>query len=141
MNGNPFTDNLEFMHACGKPFPTRPSLDVPTEAMQWKLIEEEFKETVDARAAGDLVEVADGLIDLIKVITEYGETLGLPMQALWDEVHRSNMAKVDPVTGAVTRREDGKILKPEGWKKPDIAAIVLAAAGVAMSAEAEAAQQ
>jgi len=30
------------------------------------------------------------------------------------------MAKVDPVTGKVKRREDGKILKPEGWTPPDL---------------------
>jgi len=120
MKGNPFTDNLEFMRACNKPFPSAPSLAVPTEEMQWELIEEEFKETVLARERGDIVEVADGLIDMIKVITEYGETIGVPMQQVWDEIHRSNMAKIDPVTGKVIRREDGKILKPEGWVKPDV---------------------
>jgi hypothetical protein len=30
------------------------------------------------------------------------------------------MAKVDPVTGLVRRRDDGKVLKPEGWKAPDV---------------------
>jgi predicted HAD superfamily Cof-like phosphohydrolase len=30
------------------------------------------------------------------------------------------MAKVDPVTRKVKRREDGKILKPEGWTPPDM---------------------
>lgn len=33
---------------------------------------------------------------------------------------RTNFAKVDPVTGRVTRREDGKILKPEGWQPPEL---------------------
>jgi predicted HAD superfamily Cof-like phosphohydrolase len=31
------------------------------------------------------------------------------------------MAKVDPETGKVRRREsDGKILKPEGWQPPNM---------------------
>jgi predicted HAD superfamily Cof-like phosphohydrolase len=30
------------------------------------------------------------------------------------------MAKVDPVTGKVIRRADGKILKPEGWTPPQL---------------------
>jgi predicted HAD superfamily Cof-like phosphohydrolase len=45
---------------------------------------------------------------------------GYDVQGAWDEVLRSNMAKVDPITRKVTRREDGKILKPEGWKEPDL---------------------
>lgn len=117
---NPFQDNLDFMRACGKPIPERPTLDYPSEAMQWGLIEEEFKEARDARAAGDIVEVADGLIDMVKVILEYGESCGIPMQAVWDEIHRSNMAKVDPATGKVIRRADGKVLKPEGWQRPQV---------------------
>jgi predicted HAD superfamily Cof-like phosphohydrolase len=39
----------------------------------------------------------------------------------WAEVVRSNMAKVDPVTGKVIKRADGKILKPEGWTPPQLA--------------------
>jgi hypothetical protein len=35
------------------------------------------------------------------------------MLAGWDEVVRSNMAKIDPRTGVVNKREDGKVLKPE----------------------------
>jgi len=119
---NPFEDNIEFMEACDKPFPDSPTLVYPSEEMQWELIKEEFKETRLAREAGDIVEVADGLIDMIKVITEYGESCGFPMQELWDEVHRSNMSKV--VDGKVIRREDGKILKPEGYRKPDIARVL-----------------
>jgi predicted HAD superfamily Cof-like phosphohydrolase len=30
------------------------------------------------------------------------------------------MAKIDPTTGKVLRREDGKILKPEGWQPPSL---------------------
>jgi predicted HAD superfamily Cof-like phosphohydrolase len=32
------------------------------------------------------------------------------------------MAKVDPATGKVIKRADGKVLKPEGWTPPDVAA-------------------
>ena len=37
----------------------------------------------------------------------------------FNEVHRSNMAKL--VDGKVIRREDGKVLKPEGWQPPQLA--------------------
>jgi hypothetical protein len=30
------------------------------------------------------------------------------------------MKKLDPKTQKVIRREDGKILKPEGWTPPDL---------------------
>lgn len=36
-----------------------------------------------------------------------------------DEVTRSNLAKI--VDRKVLRREDNKILKPDGWQPPDIA--------------------
>ena len=42
----------------------------------------------------------------------------------WQEVVKTNMAKVDPETGKVRRRTDGKILKPEGWKPPDMTKFV-----------------
>jgi predicted HAD superfamily Cof-like phosphohydrolase len=68
----------------------------------------------------DLVEMFDGAIDCAVVNLGFGLSLGLPMQAGWAEVHRSNVAKVDPTTGLVTRRDDGKVLKPEGWTPPDL---------------------
>jgi predicted HAD superfamily Cof-like phosphohydrolase len=34
---------------------------------------------------------------------------------------KTNFAKIDPETGAVRRREDGKIMKPDGWKAPELA--------------------
>ena len=37
----------------------------------------------------------------------------------FNEVHRSNMAKL--VDGKVIRRDDGKVLKPEGWQPPQLA--------------------
>jgi predicted HAD superfamily Cof-like phosphohydrolase len=41
------------------------------------------------------------------------------MDPVWMEVQRSNMHKIGP-DGVVVRRPDGKILKPEGWRAPDI---------------------
>lgn len=51
------------------------------------------------------------------------------MQALWDEVQRSNEAKaIEQPDGSfkVVRRADGKILKPPGWTPPDIAGVLRA---------------
>ena len=45
-------------------------------------------------------------------------SLGVNSEAAWKEVMRSNLAKIDPTTGKVIKREDGKVLKPEGWRPP-----------------------
>jgi hypothetical protein len=34
------------------------------------------------------------------------------------------MAKIDPYSGTVRRRADGKILKPDGWTAPNLAALL-----------------
>jgi predicted HAD superfamily Cof-like phosphohydrolase len=43
------------------------------------------------------------------------------LSELFKVVHKANMDKKDLVTGRFIRREsDGKIVKPEGWRPPDI---------------------
>jgi predicted HAD superfamily Cof-like phosphohydrolase len=37
---------------------------------------------------------------------------------------KTNFNKIDPTTGKVIKREDGKVLKPEGWKAPELAQFV-----------------
>ncbi len=94
-----------------------------------KLVDEEVGETLSAVAARDMIEVADGIIDSIYVLVGKGLELGLPLEALWNEVHRSNMAKATEQpdgTFKVVRRADGKVLKPEGWTPPDIAGVLRA---------------
>ena len=51
-----------------------------------------------------------------------GKYYGFPMDAVWREVQRSNMAKI--VNGVVSKRADGKIVKPQGWTPPDIRGIL-----------------
>jgi predicted HAD superfamily Cof-like phosphohydrolase len=67
----------------------------------------------------DVVEAADALADLRYVTEGAAVEWGLPLDAVTDEVHRSNMAKVG---GPV--RADGKILKPAGWTPPDVAGVL-----------------
>lgn len=65
-------------------------------------------------------------------LAELARALNIPLDKVWAEVQRSNMAKL--VDGKVVRRtQDNKILKPEGWTAPDIAG-VLAAHGWAEAA-------
>lgn len=68
-----------------------------------------------------MADLADGLADLIYVCIGTALQFGIPLDRVWKEVHRSNMAKVQ---GGVRRRDDGKILKPEGWTPPDVEGVL-----------------
>jgi len=69
----------------------------------------------------EVVELFDGVVDTIVTAAGVGISAGFPMQAGWDEVLRSNMAKIDPETGLVLRRPDGKVLKGPDWTPPNLA--------------------
>ena len=104
-----------------------PKLDSPglgTDEMielRIKLLKEEVEEYAEAARTGDMVEVLDALADIGYILA--GTIINHGMQKIYDdafnEVHRSNMAKL--VDGKVIRREDGKVLKPEGWQSPQLA--------------------
>ena len=80
-----------------------------------------MKEYIDAHDEGDMVEVGDGLVDILFI------TIGLVVKhglqdvvvELFDEVFLSNQSKLDS-DGKVIRREDDKILKGESYFKPAI---------------------
>ena len=86
-----------------------------------KLLKEEVEEYAEAARTGDLVEVLDALADIGYILA--GTIINHGMQHIYDdafdEVHISNMAKL--VDGKVLRREDGKVMKPEGWQPPNLA--------------------
>lgn len=115
-----FTDVTVFLHAVGQDVPPEPQKTVSTQAELYKkLIQEESTEFWDAVEAGDDVEQIDACFDMIWVIVGYMKSRGWDCEAIWDEGAKSNLSKIDLTTGLVRRREDGKILKPDGWKKPD----------------------
>ena len=87
-----------------------------------KLISEEFTELALAWTEEDIVEIADACADLKWVIEGLEHSLGIPQQAVWDEVARSNMSKL--VDGKLIKREDGKVLKPDTFVPPDIKSIL-----------------
>lgn len=84
-----------------------------------KLIEEEYNELMDAYHQNDDAEICDACFDLIWVVVGYMHSRGWDCEEVWDEGAKSNLSKIDPVTGKVKRRADGKILKPDGWKPPN----------------------
>jgi len=86
------------------------------------LIEEELEETRVAYAAGDIVEVADGVADMVWVILGLAESMGIDFDSVWNEVKASNMSKV--VDGKLMKRPDGKVMKPDGYFRPNIKGVL-----------------
>jgi predicted HAD superfamily Cof-like phosphohydrolase len=111
-------DVLLFLNACDQ----KPSVE--NASLYHNLMVEEYSEFIAAQNARDEVEQLDACMDLIWVTLGFCHMKGFDVAGAWDEVLKTNMAKVDPVTGKVRRREDGKILKPEGWKPPDLSKFV-----------------
>lgn len=116
-------DDVRAFHvACDVPVLDMPCCPPEDRAiLRSKLLGEEYQEVIQAIWAEDIEEIADGLADLIYVAVGTALEYGIPLDRVWAEVQRSNMAKIDPSTGKVTKRHDGKVLKPEGWTPPDIA--------------------
>jgi predicted HAD superfamily Cof-like phosphohydrolase len=120
-----FTDVSVFLRAVGQELPSSPQQSVSTQAELYKnLIKEEVEEFWEAEAASDDVEQIDACFDMMWVIVGYMKSRGWDCENIWDEGAKSNLSKIDPVSGKVIRREDGKILKPEGWKPPDFTKFV-----------------
>lgn len=84
------------------------------------LIVEEFWEFKHAESKNDNVEQLDACMDMIWVILGYCYMKGYNVAGAWNEVARSNLAKINPETGKVNKREDGKVLKPENWTPPQL---------------------
>lgn len=106
--------------------------------LYFDLIQEEYLELVNAYSAFDeaiysderleaIVRLSDGLADLLYVMSGLANTLGIPLQEIYAEVHRSNMTKFQRNQNGyyeILRREDGKVLKPDTYSKPNIEGIL-----------------
>jgi predicted HAD superfamily Cof-like phosphohydrolase len=88
--------------------------------MYLSLIDEEYGELAEAVKAEDRVEQLDALIDILVVTLGAIRAGSFEGEGAWKEVMATNFAKIDPTTGKVRKREDGKVLKPEGWKAPQL---------------------
>jgi len=110
----------QFHRYFGVPIKTgAPTIVEERAALRKSLIEEEFNEFVEALEARDITEVADALGDMIYVIYGTAIEFGIPLDAVINEIHRSNMSKLG-ADGKPIYREDGKVLKGPNFFKPDI---------------------
>ena len=111
---NLFRDQETFMIACDQTVGTE---NQEQYGLYINLIEEEVQELRDSTTrVGDL----DALIDILVVTIGALHSIGADVEGAWREVMGNNATKIDPRTGRVKKREDGKVLKPEGWKPPEL---------------------
>jgi predicted HAD superfamily Cof-like phosphohydrolase len=115
---NVFRDQAKFMNACGQTVGDR---NIDQFDLYVKLIKEEVDELQVAIDNNDLVEQLDALIDIMVVTVGAVQSLGADGEGAWKEVMSTNFAKIDSLTGRVRKREDGKVLKPVGWRPPELA--------------------
>lgn len=118
---NPFKDQERFMTACDQ---SVNHYNTDQFELYHNLIAEEFAELNAAVTQGDKDEQLDALIDILVVTIGAIHSMGADGEGAWNEVMRTNFAKIDPVTGKVRKREDGKVLKPEGWTPPNLSKFI-----------------
>ncbi|APC46424.1 phosphoribosyl-ATP diphosphatase [Streptomyces phage BRock] len=70
-----------------------------------------------------MVEVASELADLLYVVYGTAEELGIPLDRVFNEIHKANMRKVWD-DGKVHKNEFGKVLKPDNFQRADIGKVL-----------------
>ena len=110
----------KFMQTFGQETKTKPSF--PSDKiinLRYQLIEEELSELKTAIKKQDIVEVADALTDILVVTYGGGIAFGINLDDCFDEVHNSNMSKLDQ-NGKPIYNESGKVMKGPNYFKPDL---------------------
>ena len=110
----------EFHKAMGQPLDKTWPHGLNLEGLRTKLVEEEFKEFVEAE---EPEEILKELCDILYVVYGYGATYGWDMDVAFRRVHQSNMSKLGD-DGKPIYREDGKVTKGPNYKAPDLADLV-----------------
>jgi predicted HAD superfamily Cof-like phosphohydrolase len=111
-----------FHNAFGQKNGTKPRLLSEKETeLRHALMAEENNEYLDACDEESLVDIADALGDQLYILC--GTILRHGMQdvieKVFNEIHSSNMSKLDK-DGKTIHRADGKILKGENYRKPEL---------------------
>lgn len=119
-----------FQEAFNAPMPEKPTrLEEKRAKLRHRLLQEEVTEIKKALAIEndlDAMEaISDGIIDAMYILLgtahEYG--IGDRLSIMFDEVHSANMRKLGE-DGKPIYRKDGKVLKPEGWRPPNLKSIL-----------------
>ncbi len=125
--GSVFHDQMEFLQAGDVE-----QFTYEAENLALRLVKEEYRELFNtdeyipppgSSVPTDTNAIKEAL-DLVYVTAQYlNVTIG-PDKAkqAWDMLHANNMSKC--TNGKLLKREDGKVLKPEGYKKLDLTSVL-----------------
>tara|TARA_Y100000768_G_C23965183_1_gene677484 strand:+ start:353 stop:745 length:393 start_codon:yes stop_codon:yes gene_type:complete len=117
----------KFHKAFGLGLEFKPNANLPSEIteLRYKLMKEENEEYLEAVKSNDLIEIADALGDMLYILcgTIISHGFQNKIEALFDEIQRSNMSKLGS-DGKPIYREDGKVLKGPHYFKPNIEKIL-----------------
>lgn len=102
--------------------PLNRGYDLQNCVLHERLIQEELDEM---KMSTNVVDISDAIIDQMYLLFGYAIDLGISdkLEAMFDEVHRSNMSKLD-ADGNPIYREDGKVLKSDLYFKPNLKEII-----------------
>lgn len=94
---------------------------MPTPALYAGLIMEEYQEWLDewrtsTNPAAELKEIADQ----VYVLYGYAISKGWDLNEAIRRVHKNNIGRCLQPDGTIRRREDGKIIKNDNYKKTDL---------------------
>jgi len=110
----------KFMLKFGQKCPTK--AEFPSEQiieLRRNLIKEELEELIVAIKEKNIVEVADALTDILYVTYGAGSAFGINLDKCFDEVHSSNMSKLDSNGNPIYNKE-GKVMKGQNYFKPNL---------------------
>ncbi len=117
----------EFHSTFGLEFHHQPTADIQQRIyeLRHRLMAEENDEYLEAARQGDLKLIADALGDKLYILcgTILAHGLQHKIADVFNEIHRSNMSKLDE-NGQPLYREDGKIMKSDRYFLPDIESVL-----------------
>lgn len=118
---------IAFHEAFEIPWKTVPNGILPKEEFELRheLMREENDEYLEACQEKDLVAIADALGDQLYVLcgTIIAHGLQEKIVSVVEEIHRSNMSKLD-ANGHPIRRADGKVIKSDRYFPPDLSFVL-----------------
>jgi predicted HAD superfamily Cof-like phosphohydrolase len=119
----PINKVKEFHDTFGLSYAESPAAAIPENviALRHRLMQEENDEYLEAAMNSDITLIADALGDKLYILcgTILAHGLQHKIAEVFNEIHRSNMSKLDE-NGKPLYREDGKILKGANYFVPDI---------------------
>jgi predicted HAD superfamily Cof-like phosphohydrolase len=117
----------EFHEVFGLDYHESPNVQIDERIIELRhrLMAEENDEYLEAARNKDLVQVADALGDKLYILcgTIIAHGLQHKIVEVFEEIHRSNMSKLDE-NGLPLRREDGKVMKSHLYFTPDIQTVL-----------------